>query len=240
MLCLYHCIYLWFVAWNLEISPCFSCRCFSREVLYASDRSLQDAQLGEDVAGFGAGDKIGAGVWFNLMLGKDVVKRCGKRCEKRLYSLVHNSSNYFLMREFSSPFRFRIGFQMWWHSDLLQLLHSKPNDFLFRIARFPKRDSMDSNSLQISIWPPKSSLKVSQPKSHHSFSWTAFNRYADMPPSESGKKQPATTQPLRNSLDNTILELLWNKIFGWRELHWLLCCFFFFSLPWCYLSMGLP
>ena len=34
-----------------------------REVLYASDRSLQDAQLGEDVAGFGAGDKIGAGVW---------------------------------------------------------------------------------------------------------------------------------------------------------------------------------
>jgi len=45
-------------------------------VLYASDRSLQDAQLGEDVAGFGAGDKIGAGVWFNLMLGKDVVKRC--------------------------------------------------------------------------------------------------------------------------------------------------------------------
>lgn len=36
---------------------------FSREVLYASDRSLQDAQLGEDVAGFGAGDKIGAGVW---------------------------------------------------------------------------------------------------------------------------------------------------------------------------------
>lgn len=65
----------------------------------------------------------------------------------------------------------------------------------------------------------------------HSFSWTAFNRYTDMPPSESGKTQPATIQRLRNSLDNTILELLWNKTFGWREIHWLLCCYFFFSLP---------
>ena len=167
-------------------------------------------------------------------------KNLGKRCEKRDYLKKNMTLVFPNERVQYSPFRFRIGFQMWWRSDLLQLLHSKPNDFLFRIARFPKRDSMDSNSLQISIWPPKSSLKVSQPNSHHSFSWTAFNRYTDMPPSESGKKQPATMQPLRNSLDNTILELLWNKIFGWREMNCLLCCYLFFSLPWYSLNMGLP
>ena len=204
---------MFFVAlaiWKHFVSMFFACGSLHETVRYMSLFQLPCRYYTLPIEVFKMLPKIYVGE-------RDVeVLQCGKKMWKE--TVVHDSSTSW-WESSVFPLDFGLICQMCWHSDLLQLRHSKPNDYLFQTARFHQ----NCNSLQISIWPPtkKHSMCHSQ-ITLHSFSWTPFNRYTDVPPSESGKRTAshwgiAWTIPFWNcygtrSLDGVKLLVCWSCV----------------------------
>ena len=151
-------VFVALAVWKHFVSMFFACGSLHETVRYVSlfqlpscryytlpievFKMLPKIYVGErDVAGFG-----GSGIRCC-----SVVKRCWEKCGKKMWkeTVVHDSSTSW-WESSVFPLDFGLICQMCWHSDLLQLRHSKPNDFLFQTARFHQ----NCNSLQISIWPP--------------------------------------------------------------------------------------